>query len=179
MILLISTCAEKLHELEFVKPIEEILKNKNIEFKTVHYKKLNKNIIKQSNKIIICGTSLADNQFVKDIKYFKFIKNYNKPLLGICAGMDILGAVYGSEIKEETQIGPIDIEFIDMFLSMQGKHQVYSLHNLYTEFNPDEFKVYAYLSCPQAVKHKTLPYYGVLFHPEVRNKKLIEEFAGS
>jgi GMP synthase (glutamine-hydrolysing) len=31
----------------------------------------------------------------------------------------------------------------------------------------------------QAVKHKERPIYGVLFHPEVRNKNLILEFLKS
>lgn len=176
MILVISTCAKKLHELEFVKPIEDILIKDKIKFKTIHYSKLTINLINKSSKIIICGTSLADNQFIKNIRYFEFIKNYNKPILGICAGMHILGLVYGEKLKKEKQIGSIEIEFIEPFLNMKGKHQVYALHGLYTEFPSKEFITYVYHSCPQAVKHKSLPYYGVLFHPEVRNKKLIEEF---
>lgn len=176
MILIISTCKEKLHELEFVKPIEDILKNNKIKYQTIHYSKLNNTLINKSNKVIICGTSLADNDFMKNINKFQFIKTYNKPILGICAGMHILGRIYKGKIKKEKQIGPIDIEFIEPFLSMQGKHQVYALHNLYSEFNTKHFKIYSYHSCPQAIKHKSKPYYGILFHPEVRNKKIIEEF---
>lgn len=176
MILIISTCKEKLHELEFVKPIKNILINNKTKFKITHYSKLNQSIIKKTSKIIICGTSLADNQFIKNINSFNFIKTYNKPILGICAGMHIIGLIYEGRLKKEKQIGPIDVEFIEPFLSMQGKYQVYALHGLYTEFNNKDFITYSYHSCPQAVKHKSKEIYGVLFHPEVRNKKLIEEF---
>ena len=37
-ILIISTCKEKLHELEFVKPIEKILLKNEIQFSTINYK---------------------------------------------------------------------------------------------------------------------------------------------
>ena len=72
MILLINICNEKLHELEFVKPIEDILNKNNIEFKTKHYSKIIKNDLK-SDKIIICGTSLKDNDFLKNLKYFEWL----------------------------------------------------------------------------------------------------------
>lgn len=179
-ILIISTCKEKLHELEFVKPIEDILKNNKIKFKTINYKKLNNDYINQGSKIIITGTSLADNAFLekKNLKKFNFIKIYNKPLLGICAGMHIIGLINNNNLKKEKQIGPIELEFIEPFLGIKPneKHQVYALHRLYSEFNNKNFKIYSYNACPQAVKHKSKEIYGILFHPEVRNKKIIEEF---
>ncbi|MBI2629285.1 hypothetical protein HYW74_04325 [Candidatus Pacearchaeota archaeon] len=177
MILIISTCQHKLHELEFVKPIEDILKINNIKFKTINYKNINKKELNHADKIIITGTSLADNDFIKHINKFKFIKPYNKPILGICAGMHILGLIYKGKLKKEKQIGLINVNFEKEFLGLKNKKQVYNLHGLYTDFNNlDNFEVYSQNKTPQAVKHKTLPYYGVLFHPEVRNKSLIEEF---
>ena len=38
MILIISVCQEKIHEFEFVRPIESVLKEKNLPFLTKHYK---------------------------------------------------------------------------------------------------------------------------------------------
>lgn len=177
MILIISTCADKLHELEFVRPIENILSNRSIKFKTIHYKKLNNLLINKSDKIIICGTSLLDNKFLENIQSFKFIKNYKKPLLGICAGMHLIGLVYGCKLKKYKQIGHFDVEFTENFLGFFGKHKIYSLHGLYADFfKLNEFNIISYLNCPQAVKHKTKEIYGILFHPEVRNKNLVEEF---
>jgi len=165
--------------MEFVKPIEDILKNNKIKFKTLNYKKLNKNNLESSDKIIICGTSLADNDFLKktNLKKFDFIKYTNKPILGICAGMHILSSIYGGKLKKQKQIGPTDIIFIEEFLSMEPnrKHQVYSLHGFYAE-NKKYFKTYSFNACPQAIKHNSKEIYGILFHPEVRNKKIVEEF---
>lgn len=175
MILLISTNSEPLHKLEFVKPIEEILNKRKIEFKTIYYSELNNSHINKSSKIIIAGTSLQDNKFLRNIKKFEFIKSYHKPLLGICAGMQIISLIYGSELKKKTEIGYY-LEFFDKeFLSLQGEHEVYHLHNNYTTL-PEDFISYTKGKISQAIKHKEKEIYGVLFHPEVRNKKLIENF---
>jgi len=175
MILIISTCSEPMHEMEFVKPIEKILKEKNKLFKTIHYSKLHNSNIEKTSKIIICGTSLKDNKFLKDIKKFEFIKNYNKTILGICAGHQIISLIFGAKLKKQTEIGHYFEFFDEPFLSLEGEHEVYHLHNNYTTL-PKDFIKFTKSKIPQAIKHKEKQIYGVLFHPEVRNKKLIEEF---
>src|SRR3989338_3023769 len=132
-ILIINICKEKLHYFEFVKPIEDILKNsnqktKNIKFFTKHYTKLNSLDVDKADRIIICGTSLKDNDFAKDenIATFNWIKPHAKPILGICGGLHFIS--------------------------------------------------YTKSKIPQAIKHETGEIYGVLFHPEVRNKELILYF---
>jgi GMP synthase-like glutamine amidotransferase len=177
MILIISTCKEKLHEMEFVKPIEKILKEDNKHSKTKHYSKLTKSDLQKSNKIIICGTSLKDDEFLKNIEHFEFIKDYKKPILGICAGHQIISLIHDdkTKLKKKTEIGYYFEFFEKEFLSLEKRHEVYHLHKNYTTL-PKDFIKYTDSKIPQAIKHKTKPIYGVLFHPEVRNKKLIEEF---
>lgn len=181
MILIISTCSEPIHELEFVKPIEKILKEspQKIKYKTVHYSKLKASDIKKSSKIIIAGTSLQDNEFSKDIRKFSWIKKLNpkKPLLGICAGMQIISLLYGGKAKSKTEVGYYFELFEKPFLSIEKdtEHEVYHLHNNYITL-PKDFESYTKGKIPQAIKHISKPVYGVLFHPEVRNRKIIEEF---
>jgi GMP synthase-like glutamine amidotransferase len=56
------------------------------------------------------------------------------------------------------------------------RFKVYSLHN-YAIKPSDEFEVLAESSkCVQAIKHKQKDIYGVLFHPEVRNKEVVQRF---
>ena len=105
MILIINICKEKLHELEFVKPIEDILRKNKISFKTRHYNEINESETKKFNKIIISGTSLKDDQFLENLDKFQWIKSYNKPILGICGGMQILGLLYGGNLKKKTELG--------------------------------------------------------------------------
>lgn len=175
MILIISTNSEPLHELEFVKPIEKILSENEISFSIKHYSKLTEKDLQGEKKIIICGTSLKDNKFIKEINKFQWIKNFNKPILGICAGMQIISLIFGAKLKTKTEIGFYKENFTKDFLSLIGEHEVYHLHNNYATL-PKDFISFTKSEIPQAIKHKTKDIYGVLFHPEVRNKILIEEF---
>lgn len=175
MILLIQICKETFHYFEFVKPIEDILKRINVEFKLVSHKDVSEEILMDVTKIIICGTSLKDNSFLGDISDFFWIKNFDKPILGICGGMHILGLVFGGKLNKKQEIGLREIEFKKEFFGVKGLTEVYELHNFCV--SSDEFIIYAKSKyCPQVIKHKNKPCYGVLFHPEVRNKKIIENF---
>jgi imidazoleglycerol phosphate synthase glutamine amidotransferase subunit HisH len=61
---------------------------------------------------------------------------------------------------------------------LKEKEQVYHLHNYYADFSKiKEFVIYSGNEIPQAVKHRSKKIYGVLFHPEVRQKSLILRFA--
>lgn len=173
MILLINICKEKLHYYEFVKPIEEILNKEKI--KIIHYQSLKKKDLEKADKIIICGTSLKDNQFIRDKEFFQWIKDFKKPLLGICGGMQLIQLIHGGILNKNQEIGFYEEDFKISFLGLKGKKQVYHLHNNYVTL-PKEFNLYAgSKKIPQAIKYKNT--YGVLFHPEVRNKELIENFS--
>jgi GMP synthase (glutamine-hydrolysing) len=177
MILIINTCKEKLHYLEFVKPIIDIVRLLDLKYLVKNYKKLKELDLKKADKIIICGTSLYDNEFLKNITYFKWIKNFNKPLLGICAGMQIIGLIYNGKLKKKTEIGFYKENFNKEFLGLIGEVEVYHLHNYYVDFNKIScFESYCKNKISQAIKHETKEIYGVLFHPEVRNKELIKKF---
>lgn len=175
MILVINVCSEKLHYLEFVKPVEDILKDEGIKFFTRHYEEVGKKDVEKADKVIVCGTSLRDNEFLKNIDKFSWIKDFEKPLLGICSGMQIIGLVNGEKIKKHLEIGYFYEEFDKEFLGLKGRFEVYHLHNNYIDFS-GEFEVYSKGKIPQAVKHKFKEIYGVLFHPEVRQKNMIGEF---
>lgn len=176
MILIIQICNRKFHYLEFIKPIEDVLQRNGIEFESIHYKKFTEEIISRAEKIIISGTSLKDNEFLEDLDDFNWIREFNKPILGICGGMHILGLIFNGELKKQQEIGLTDIKFKEEFLGINGNKQVYELHNLYVESK--EFDIFAESkNCPQAIKHKQKPFYGVLFHPEVRNKDLLINFS--
>ena len=173
-ILIINICKERLHYYEFVKPIEDILENTGIEFYTKHYTKFNDKDLK-ADKIIICGTSLIDNDFIDKIELFNWIKFYKKPVLGICGGMQVISLIFNGELRKETEIGLFEENFVKDFLGMKGKKEVYHLHNNYATL-PFGFEQFTSSKIPQAIKHSEFPIYGVLFHPEVRNKILIENF---
>lgn len=177
MILIISICKEPLHELEFVNPVRDIVVSLGLKYKIRHYNDLKNSDLDGAKKVIICGTSLKDNSFVEDLRKFSWILKFNKPVLGICGGMQILGRVFkDGRIVPNKQIGLLDVEFKQDFLGVKGNRQVYELHNFCVVPNIKDFKFVSFKSCSQAIKHRKKNLYGVMFHPEVRNKDLIEGF---
>lgn len=172
MILIISTCAEKMHELEFVRPVEQIIGNN---FFTKHYSKVSKKDINISEKIIICGTSLKDNQFMDNLNKFEFLKETDKPVLGICAGMEIIAKIFGGKIVKGQEIGLVRIKFKEEFMGEEGERDVYLLHNFAVKSVPN-FKIFAKNKIIQAMKHKQKDIFGVMFHPEARQKEIIKSF---
>lgn len=175
MMLIINICKEKLHYFEFVKPITDILDKEKMKYFVKDYNDLKESDLKKASKVIICGTSSNDNGFFEDINEFLWLKDFNKPVFGICGGMQIIGLIYGGKLKKSTEIGFYFENFKKDFLGMDGKQEVYHLHNNYVEFGK-EFIKFAGSKIPQAIKHKDLDIYGVLFHPEVRQKHLITKF---
>ena len=175
MILIIKICKISFHYFEFIKPIEDVLKKIKVDFITIHYKDLTSELLIKADKVIICGTSLKDNSFLEDIEKFRWFKKFEKPILGICGGMHLLGLIYEGQLIKSQEIGLKNINLKNRFFEFEGRMEVYELHNFCVKSK--EFDVIAESEkCPQIIKHKYKPLYGVLFHPEVRNKKLIEKF---
>ena len=173
MILVVNLCLEKLHYLEFVKPIEDVLE-KN--FFTKHYLELKQSDFEKCDKVIICGTSLKDNKFLEDLEKFNWIKDFQKPIFGICAGFQLIGLLHKGELKKELEIGYFHENFENEFLGVNHDVEVYHLHNNYVKFD-FSFEVFSKSGIAQAIKHKEKQIYGTLFHPEVRNKEIILNFA--
>jgi len=180
-ILLINICKEKLHYYEFVKPIENILRKENKEFFIKNYKDVQQKDLEECSKVIICGTSLKDNEFLDSVnrRFWNWIKDFSKPLLGICGGMQIIGLIFGGRFGQKTEIGFYKEHFEANFLGLFEQQEVYHLHNNFVDFSRlSEFEIYCINpeKIVQAVKHRQKELYGVLFHPEVRNKSLITNF---
>ncbi len=177
MILIINICREKLHYYEFVKPICDILEIHGIKYNVKNYKEVKESDLIKAGKVIICGTSLYDNDFINYIDKFRWILEFNKPILGICGGMQIIGILFGGKLKKKTEIDFYMENFKEEFLGAVGEMEVYHLHNYFIDFSKlDDFMIFNKGNISQAVKHKEKQVYGVLFHPEVRNKEMVLNF---
>ncbi len=175
--LIINVCKHELHYFEFVKPIVDIVAKSGCKYEVVHINQLKKDHIDSSGRIIICGTSLRDFEYEK--KDFTWIKSFDKPLLGICAGFQVICGSYGQKTKKRLDIGLKNVFFEKNFLGMEENGQVYCLHNKIITKDSHferEFEVCGHSEHIQAIKMHTKPIYGTLFHPEVRNKSIIENF---
>ena len=174
-ILIISTCSEELSEREFVTPISKIVGKDN--HKILHYTECTEENTSEFAKILICGTSLHDNSYQKDIdKFKKILYNFGKPILGICSGMQIICSIFEDKIIKNLEIGIVEVETLNANALCEGNFQAYSIHN-YSVENLQYFTVLARSQTSnQVIKHKTKDIFGVSFHPEVRNENIIENF---
>ncbi|MAH07419.1 hypothetical protein CMI38_04180 [Candidatus Pacearchaeota archaeon] len=177
-VLLINICKEKLHYYEFVKPVKDVLVKNNIKRFVRYYGDVSRGDLERASKVIICGTSLKDFEYLGEVGKFKWLCDFKKPVLGICGGMQIIGLVFGGKLRKKKEIGFYREKFGKVFLGLEGEKEVYHLHNSYVDFSKVEgFGVFSGKgNVSQAVKHRDKGIYGVLFHPEVRQKDLIKKF---
>jgi len=168
---------ESLGWYEFVAPIMEIIQANNIFCSSVHYSEFYEEDFPGAEGIILCGTALCDNAFSHYKERLGWLSSPRCPVLGVCAGLQAMILAFGGRLEEKTEIGMTAIrslhkdEFID-----RGEFMAYELHR-YAPCPADDFNVLAQSrSCIQAVKHRSLPCYGVMFHPEVRNEWVVENF---
>lgn len=178
MILVVNLCKEKLHYQEFVKPVEDIVMKQEKHF-VKHISELDAKSLSAADKVIICGTSLKDFDYLNYKHKLGFLKSTNKPVLGICAGMQLICLAHGCKLVRGLEIGLTRAEFKKYFLGLQGSAEFYSLHNLAIRDDKalkKNFFVFSKTNNFQAVKHKERDLFGILFHPEVRNKEVITNF---
>jgi GMP synthase-like glutamine amidotransferase len=168
MILLISTCENELSIEEFVKPIQRIINSKT---KIVDYSRLKESDLQNASKVIICGTALKDFKYLEGD--WSWIKTFSKPLLGICAGMQVIAQEFNGKLIEKKSIGMKSIK-LDEKLYDVSELQAYELHNL-SVASVKGFKILAQTKDYIQIMIKD-NFMGIIFHPEVRNQWVIEGF---
>ena len=98
-----------------------------------------------------------------------------KPILGVCLGHQAIGAAYGGTIVRAREImhgkvSPVTHTGTDVFAGLPSPYTVTRYHSLAIERAtlPDCLTITAETADGEimGVAHKTLPVYGVQFHPE-------------
>ncbi|GAB0174277.1 MAG: gamma-glutamyl-gamma-aminobutyrate hydrolase family protein [Candidatus Altimarinota bacterium] len=126
------------------------------------------------------------------------ITKNNKPILGICKGMQLINVYHGGTLKQDLEentyhfqpergyekIDEIHIED-DTFLSalyVSKKLKINSIHHQAVDSLGAGLRVVARSSFDEeieAIEHTTLPHYGVQWHPEyLESGRLFEWFVG-
>jgi GMP synthase-like glutamine amidotransferase len=160
---------------EFVSPVVAIAEELDA-CVVRHYLKVKQEDLNKCSKIILSGTALRDNGTLNQPDKFKWIKTCGKPILGICAGMQTIGVVFGARLEKCLEIGMVQVTTLIANPLFSFTFKAYALHN-YSIQPSQEFDALAdSVTCVQAIKHKRKEIYGVLFHPEVRNKEIMHRF---
>ncbi len=144
--------------------------------------------------IIISGNpALIRDTGVAFLEHFESLAAYAIPVLGICFGHQVIGLLYGAEItmgKEDRDLRELEILQAEPLFSGLLTENTFKEDHTEVVSLPDHFIVLARSShCSnEAMMHRTLPLYGVQFHPEssgrsgrhlIRNfLTLVENYSG-
>ncbi len=127
---------------------------------------------------IISGSPLMAGQGQIPKALPEFIRGFSKHLLGICYGHQVLAHTFGAEVRRDREkhkgkewvrlLAPDPLfEGLGEEIEVEESHQEIVVGDSRLERN---FKILAVNRAREdlieAIKHKTLPYYGLQFHPE-------------
>jgi len=180
MILMIDLCYREgsLSRDEFVGPVARILREAGASPVVRHYTTVSAPDLEAADGAVLCGTALKDREFAEHPGRFRWLSVFERPVLGISSGMLALAAAFGGGIEPCPGIGMTDVRVVapDPLLAGKETFAAYELHDCTVQV-PDRFIPLAVSDrCVQAIRHRSLPLYGLLFHPEVRNEWIIERF---
>ena len=102
--------------------------------------------------------------------------NFQGSLLGICSGMHIIGSIFGGKLIQNLEIGMTKSETLEENEICNGQFEVYNIHTKSIDELPNFTIIAKNDNNSQIIKHKTKDIFGVSFHPEVRNEKIIYNF---
>lgn len=174
----LSFARDSLFKREFVHPIRGALNELGHCSHILHYTAVTPQDLACHEKVILCGTALKDDDYAGNLQSLAWIKGFDKPLLGVCAGMQVISAVYGGSIVPSPAIGLKEIEILQEspLLGEPCILEGYHLHNNGATL-PQGFVLLAGKSnASEAFRHPSRPTFAVIFHPEVRNRWILERF---
>ncbi len=179
-VLIINTVDKKLKlfENEFIRPLVDICREQKYKQTIISISELKS--IEGFQKIIISGTGLKDNKFLEHKEKMKIVFEGNVPVLGICAGAELL-LPEDHTLEEIFEIGPKVLEELNedtLTNGLDGK-EAYFLHQKGLRTIPFTSELIGLLASEKGIaafKYKNKNIYGTQFHPEVNHKSFIKQF---
>ncbi|MGI5949898.1 glutamine amidotransferase-related protein [Peptoniphilus sp.] len=171
---------------------EAILKIEKCEFEVLHHKEINEKTLEKikPDYIYLTGRVTYDwdlEEILSDYKNeIEMIKTTDTPILGVCAGHQLIAIAYGANFGKMIEVEPgeediretgfteIEITKHDkIFHGLDEKFRAFELHRDEVKSVPEEFYLLASTEmCKiQAMKHKNRDLYSVQFHPEKYNEE--------
>jgi len=180
MILIINNAEKGI--TEFTRPLEKIVTETGCSSETIEYSDNPDTDFNSADGILLSGSPQGDDIVEHHLPFFQWLKESEKPVLGICAGHHITGYLYGSELlrEKEPESGNYMVAILKddpLFWGLPQKFTVKQMHNDSISL-PSGFELLATSkTCHnQIMKHRSKPIYTCQFHPEFYNHQLIHNF---
>jgi GMP synthase (glutamine-hydrolysing) len=127
--------------------------------------------------VILTGTALMDCEYLR-IGLPGWLFSWGGPVLGICAGMQLLVISADGELVPEERIGMAEISSNtdDPLFSGKERFNAWEMHRSGVIVSGGMRILATSASGVQAIRYLDRPWYGVMFHPEVRNEWVILNF---
>ena len=159
---------------EFVMPVKRIAERLE-PCSVVHYSEITHLKPARCSRVIITGTALMDHESLEKGD-FKWLETIQRPVLGICAGMQAIAKHFGSPMTRYPEIGMHKIQPVVRNRILRAEINAYLLHTVGVRPSRNFDVIAGSSRCAYAIKHREKEIYGVMFHPEVRNPEIIENF---
>ncbi len=173
MTLVIDLCERDLSRSEFVRPIANLVGEGA---RVKRYRDVESEEVEAADAVIMCGTAMADDGYTDHLDRFEWLRRTETPVLGICAGMQVIALAHGAWLVPGREIGMTPIVPTRDNPLIKRPTEVYELHKYDLE-GLVEFRVLARSDrCVQAIAHRERQLFGILFHPEVRRGGVVGVF---
>ncbi|WP_172826845.1 hypothetical protein [Flammeovirga sp. SJP92] len=152
----------------------EILEKENLNYSIITIDDLTDEHLKSADKIIISGAPILLTEVDPKpyLKKFEILKTLTTPTLGVCFGHQILGMLEGGNIKRTKEARSSEIinqNIPSPLFDAIPQHSSFEEDHCESVTLSENFDLLANSdSCEnEAMKHKSLNWWGVQFHPEV------------
>ena len=117
------------------------------------------------------------NDYQKQFSKLSWLKETSTPLLGICAGQQLIGKVFGGKIAKMKKpvIGMEKITTKKKHSLLIGFPKTFSVYGMH-QFELVPSKQFQSLASNEIIVHRKKKIVGVSFHPEVKNQQLFSNF---
>ena len=178
---------------QFTQLIARRIRELGVYSEIISHKKLKSKIDKKSIKGIILSGGPLNVYQSKKVKFNKEIFNWNKPILGICFGHQVISKELGGKVKQakHREFGLAKLKRVKIskltnnFFNKSGTNDVWMSHADEVTKLAKGFKVIAKTNTSKfsIIENRSKNFYGIQFHPEVshteKGKVIIKNFVFS
>lgn len=164
----------------FAGPIRDVIDKEGLYSEIIQWRELNGiQHLKGYRAAIISASPMGNNaNFEERIRSFDWLRNVDFPVLGICAGHQFIGHIFGGKLisNRESETGPTPIRIMKkdpLFEEMKQEITVVQQHHDSVTLPPGFFLLASSDRCKvQSMRHPEKPIYGVQWHAEISTPQL-------